>query len=206
MTSIALPSPAIPEPGTLTDIMAARRTKRQYEAGPVTAEALAGLLWAGQGVTAADGKRAAPSAGAICPLTLFVLARNVAGLATGLYRYRPVDQGLDEVAAALPSGMLSDAALENQPWLDLAPLVIVVAGDFDMAREHFGHQPPSGERGDRYIYMETGAVAQNIHLYATSLGLGQVLVAGFDDAAMSEKLQLPEGLNPVALLCLGQAG
>jgi hypothetical protein len=36
--------------------------------------------------------------------------------------------------------------------------------------------------------------------------LGEVLVAGFDDAAMGERLQLPDGLAPTALLCLGKPG
>ena len=68
---------------------------------------------------------------------------------------------------------------------------------------HFGQQPPEGQRGTRYSYIETGAAAQNVHLQATALGLGMVLVAGFDDHAVSRALSLPAHLSPTALLCLG---
>ena len=60
-----------------------------------------------------------------------------------------------------------------------------------------------GERGLRYVYMETGALAQNVHLSATELELGCVLVAGFDDIRAIEVLCLSSESDPVALLCIG---
>lgn len=203
MSSIVLPRPVAPVSGTLAATLSARRTTRHFEPEPVTLAAVSELLWSGQGITGDRGQRAAPSAGALYPLTLFALIRKVSGTDPGLYRYHPLDHRLEAVTGHLP-GPLGEAALEDQPWLDLAPLVIIIAGDFARAGDHFAHQPPEGERGARYTYIETGAVAQNIHLQATSLGLGQVLVAGFDDAAMGDRLQLPDGLKPTALLCLGR--
>ena len=72
------------------------------------------------------------------------------------------------------------------------------------AVRHFQRQPPQGERGARYVYMETGALAQNVHLQSTALGVGCVLVAGFDDSRVKEALRLPADLEPTALLCIGQ--
>ena len=53
----------------------------------LTKEELAQLLWAAQGVTGPDGGRAVPSAGALYPLELYVLAHNVASLAAGVHHY-----------------------------------------------------------------------------------------------------------------------
>ncbi|MDR9426466.1 MAG: diguanylate cyclase, partial [Marinobacter sp.] len=38
----------------------------------------------------------------------------------------------------------------------------------------------------------------------TALGIGCVLVAGFEDSRVKEALGLPSGLEPAALLCIGQ--
>jgi SagB-type dehydrogenase family enzyme len=52
------------------------------------------MLWAAQGVSDERGRRTAPSAGALYPLELFLVAGNVAGLPSGVYRYRPTGHDL----------------------------------------------------------------------------------------------------------------
>jgi nitroreductase len=42
-----------------------------------------------------------------------------------------------------------------------------------------------------------------VNLEAMSLGIGAVLVAGFDDSKVQDALHLPEELEPTALLCIG---
>lgn len=44
----------------------------------------------------------------------------------------------------------------------------------------------------------------HVHLQSTALGVGCVLVAGFDDPRVKEVLRLPADLDPTALLCIGQ--
>ncbi|MEP3163548.1 MAG: nitroreductase family protein [Marinobacter sp.] len=92
----------------------------------------------------------------------------------------------------------------DQPWLKEAAIVIGVTAEFDEAVQHFEAQPPHRERGARYVYMETGALAQNVHLQSSALGVGCVLVAGFNDSKVKEALRLPSDLEPTALLCIGQ--
>jgi len=48
-------------------------------------------------------------------------------------------------------------------------------------------------------------MAHNIQLQAVELGIGCVLVAGFQDEATAAVLGLEPGLTPVLHLCLGVA-
>ena len=61
-----------------------------------------------------------------------------------------------------------------------------------------------GSRGLRYIHIEVGHVSQNVFLEATALGLGAVVVGAFEDDAVRELLQLPEGEAPLYLMPLGR--
>jgi len=60
-----------------------------------------------------------------------------------------------------------------------------------------------GQRGVRYVYMEAGHAAQNVHLQAEALGLGSVAVGAFDDASVSKVLSLPENLELVYMVVVG---
>jgi nitroreductase len=53
--------------------------------------------------------------------------------------------------------------------------------------------------------MESGALAQNVHLRATDLGLGGVLVAGFNDESAKKVFKLPPDAEPTALICIGRS-
>ncbi len=98
---------------------------------------------------------------------------------------------------------MEGVGIGDQPWLSESAIVIGVAARLEESTKHFASQPPKGERGKRYVYMESGALAQNVHLQATDLGLGCVLVAGFEDSQAKSVLLLPPELEPTALLCIG---
>jgi SagB-type dehydrogenase family enzyme len=165
---------------------------------------MAGLLWAGQGVSADNDKRTAPSAGKLYPLYTYVLIRAVAELPRGIYRYDAESHTLKFVDKVPQNETLSSTALDEQPWLDSCAAVVVIGGDFNSARERFRAQPPVGDRGARYVYIEAGAVSQNIHLQASLLELGLVMVAGFDDAKVRRFLKLPDYVEPIVLLAIGK--
>ena len=149
------------------------------------------------------GQKAAPSAGGQYLLQLYVVVGAIPGLSAGLYQYDAEDHALSAGAGADLREALRKAVLEDQPWVGSAAAIIVLAADFGTAREHFRAQPPRGERGSRYVYIETGAVAENVQLQATGLDVGVVIVGGFDDAKVKRALDLPRELEPTALLCLG---
>ncbi|MGD1876125.1 MAG: SagB/ThcOx family dehydrogenase [Kiloniellaceae bacterium] len=183
--------------------LAARRSVRDFTGRPVPLQSLQRLFWAAQGVTGDEGRRTAPSAHALHPLRLGLVAGNIEGLAPGLY-----EPGGDHSAPKLVKAgdlrpALEAAALEAQPWIGSAAAVLVIYADMDKVTGHFADQPPFGERGARYVYIEAGAAAQNALLQATVEGLGGVLVAGFRDASTAEVLGLETPFAPLLYLCLG---
>jgi len=111
--------------------------------------------------------RAAPSAGATYPLVVFLAssATGVDELEAGLYRYQPGDHALELERERAVHDDLVRAAM-GQEVVREAPATIVLTADYDRTR---GQYP---EHGDRYVHMEAGHVAENVHLVGESRGIG----------------------------------
>lgn len=188
---------------SLEAIISRRRSLREFREDRVSLELLLRLLWSAQGITGAEGQRAAPSAHALYPLRLLVSAGNIEGLEPSLHAYHSEEDALRLRTQGDLRDALQEAALEEQPWLSQAAAVITICADFATANRAFAEQPPTGTRGNRYVYIEAGAAAQNLQLMATAEGLGCVLIAGFEDEATAAALKLPAPLAPVLHLCIG---
>lgn len=200
---IQLSQPDLDGGPPLTAVLSSRRSSRDFGDTPLDLRHLGQILWAAQGVTTtAGGRRTAPSAEASYPLELVVGVGEVVGVEPGLYRYEPTRHCLDQIVSADPRPRFQTIAYGDQPWLaDAAAAIVIAAGTAEMD-EHFRHQQPPG-RGTRYAMIEAGAASQNAHLQADALGLGMVLVGGFDDAALATLIELEDGSVPVALIALG---
>lgn len=188
---------------SLEDILSRRRTLRDFDDRGIPRALLHRLLWAAQGETDAEGKRTAPSAHALYPLSLRVISGRIEGLAPGMHAVARDGTSLTLIAEGDIRPALQSAALEEQPWLGRAAVIVSVCANFAAASQAFAEQPPYGARGARYIYIEAGAAAQNLQLMATAEGLGCVLVAGFQDEATAAALELSAPIAPVLHLCLG---
>ncbi|SIN80955.1 SagB/ThcOx family dehydrogenase [Salinivibrio sp. ES.052] len=199
---VTLPAPDQQDSDSLVHCILSRRSIREYADDALPLSVLSQLLWSAQGVTGAHQQKATPSAGGLYPLHIRLVVSRVTGLAAGLYDYHSDSHLLERVASSVPREM-QRLGLGDQPWLTEAAVVMGVAAKLEAATQHFHSQPPLGERGARYVYMESGALAQNVHLQSTALNVGFVLVAGFDDTLTKHALQLADHLEPTALLCLG---
>ncbi|EPC03997.1 hypothetical protein L861_01455 [Litchfieldella anticariensis FP35 = DSM 16096] len=135
---------------------------------------------------------------------IHVLVRRVSELKHGVYEYEWNTHSLKLLDDKSPEGNLTGVGIGEQPWLEESAVVIALGANFDGPVKYFESQLPRGERGVRYVFMESGAAAQNAHLQATALGLGFVLVAGFDDAKAKNAFQFAPGFEPTALFCIGQ--
>ncbi len=195
--SVALPAPVHEGGMSVEQALLERRSVREYAAEPLTLAEVSQLLWSAQGITHPSGLRTAPSAGALYPLEIYLLAGEVTDLKDGVYRYRPEGHQLLSVLEGDLRRDLSRAAL-NQPSLQDAPAVIVIAGVYERTTIKYG------ERGIRYVHIEVGSASENVHLQAVSLGLGTVFIGAFHDDGVREVLQLGTDEQPLGLMPVGR--
>ncbi|HET6497478.1 MAG TPA: SagB/ThcOx family dehydrogenase [Coriobacteriia bacterium] len=195
---VSLPDPATGGGPPLADAIRERRSVRSYEPGPITLEQLSQLLWATQGITDERREfRTAPSAGATYPLEVFVIAGEVEGLGPGVYRYAPREHLLTLVLEGDVRTEMARAAL-GQGFVAEAPLTVLIAAVYERTERRYG------QRGQRYVYMEVGHAAQNLHLQAVALGLGSVPVGAFNDAQVGEIAGLGDDEAPLYLIPVGR--
>jgi hypothetical protein len=87
--TIKLPEPKYNSDTSIEETLLKRRSVRSFKDSPLTLVDVSQLLWAVQGITSPRGLRTAPSAGALYPLEIYVVAGNVDDLPDGVYHYRP---------------------------------------------------------------------------------------------------------------------
>ncbi len=197
MESVNLPHPRLDSGFSVERALHGRRSIRDFSAAPLSLAEVAQLLWAAQGITSPEGLRTAPSAGALYPLEVALVAGRVAGLAAGIYRYAPSGHALQRIAAGDVRAALARAALDQQ-WIQSAPAVIVFSAIEKRTTGQYGN------RGLSYIYIEVGHAAQNVFLQAEALGLGAAAVGAFDEQEIAGLLRLPTEQSPLYLMPVGR--
>ena len=197
---IKLPPPQTNGETSLEEAIAGRSSVREYSADSLSIAHLSQLLWAAQGITHGDRFRAAPSAGATYPLELFVVVGRVEGLAACIYRYDVPNHSLQLHMEGEQGQKLLEASSFKQDFIAQAPVDIVICAIYERTTDFYG------QRGVRYVHMDTGHAAENLALQAVALGLDTVMVGAFDDDAVSTAMSLPEGLAPLYIIPVGKAG
>ncbi len=192
---VELPEPRHDSEFSLERAISKRRSIRAYQDEPLTLSEVSQLLWAAQGITDPRGFRTAPSAGALYPIELYLVVGNVEGLEKGVYKYDPHRHKLLKVADGDRRAELAGAAL-GQRWVREGAIDLVITAVYGRTTWRYG------DRGIRYVQMEAGHVAQNVHLQATCLGLGTVPVGAFYDDEVKEILGLEE--DPLYIMPVGR--
>jgi SagB-type dehydrogenase family enzyme len=158
---------------------------------------LSHLLWAAQGISGAEGRRTVPSAGALYPLEVSVVAGNVSGLQPGIYVYKPERHELLKIIDGDKRDELSRAA-RGQSVIRSASAVLVISAVYERSTVKYG------ERGNRYVHMEAGHAAQNVYLQAVSLNLGTVAIGAFDDDEVKNAAHLTVREQPLYIMPIGR--
>ena len=202
--SAEIPSETVqlPEPRTESDIsvenaLRKRRSVRNYSNGAIDLTEISQLVWSAQGITHTRGFRAAPSAGALYPLELYVIAGRVKNLPSAVYRYSPRQHALVKMVSGDMRPELSRAAL-GQRAVRKAPAVLLFCAVFERTTAKYG------QRGIRYVHIEVGHAAQNVCLQAIALELQTVVIGAFRDEAMKKILNLPAEEQPLYLVPVGR--
>jgi SagB-type dehydrogenase family enzyme len=198
MECIALPAPRLQGQVSLEETLAKRRSRRRFRDSPLTLEQVAQILWAAQGITHRGGLRAAPSAGALYPLDVYVVVgrRGVDGLEEGAYHYLPKDHALTRTLERDVRQALAHNSWK-QTFIAEAPVVLVITAEYERTTKKYS------DRGVHYVHMDAGHASQNVYLQAEALGVGTVAVGAFLDDEVSRTLDLPSRYRPLYLMPIG---
>jgi len=189
--TINLPNPQLQSKVSIEETILWRRSEREFQERELSMEQISQILWAAQGITdTIFGFRSAPSAGALYPLSIYILKRD------GVFQYIPDGHKLRELSSEDKRPTLVRASL-GQSFIREAPLNIIIAANFKITQAKYG------ARAFRYVCMEIGHVAENIHLQAVALGLSSVAVGAFWDDVVRKNLDLPENQDPLYIIPVG---
>ena len=196
-STIKLPAPRHEGTISLEASLWARHSTRALRRDSLTLAEVGQLLWAAQGVNRSGGHRTTPSAMAMYPLELYLVASRVRGVPPGVYHYRPASHDLDVVAAGdkLPD-LVSRAA--HASWIGDAAVVVVFAAAYARVEGRFGAHT------ETFIGIEAGAATQDVYLEAAELGLGTTYVGSAEDSALVAVVSLPQGERPVGIMPVGR--
>jgi SagB-type dehydrogenase family enzyme len=194
---VKLPTPRYRSDASIEEAMLRRRSVREYSESSLSLSEISQLLWAAQGITHQNGSRTTPSAGALFPLEVYVVAGRVDDLPSGVYRYEPHGRELVLVMSGDKREDLYLATIE-QECVRVGAAAIIIAAVNERTTQKYG------ERGIRYICMEAGHAAQNVYLQASSLDLGTVVVGAFQDERVKKVLQMPAKESPLYIMPVGR--
>lgn len=194
---MALPEPRLDGEVPVERALQSRRSVREFSPEPLSLSTVSQLLWAAQGITDRKGLRTAPSAGALYPLEILLVAGNVSGVPPGVYRYDPRGHQLSRVLEGDARERIAEAALD-QEWIAEAPAVLVIAAVYERTARKYKR------RTERYVHIEVGHAAQNVYLQAAALGLGTTMVGAFHDEELARAVGLERDMKPIGLLPVGK--
>ena len=187
LQSIRLPEPAFEQRGTLFEALKERRTSRSIKAKKIPLQLLSDILWAAQGVNRLQGPvegpgRTAGSASNSREICVYVAKEE------GTYLYEPDSHRLTPVAA---SDIRALAIGPGQRAGAKAPVRFIYVVDIDRFK-NAGYQEPGlydPEIQKSYYFVDTGLIAQNVYLAASSLGLA-AWFHNCNKAALAKELRL----------------
>ena len=195
---IQLPEPKYKSNTSIEEALLKRRSVRDYKPEPLSIAEVSQILWAAQGITDdIDRLRTAPSAGALYPLEIYLVAANVKDLSAGIYKYNPQSHSIKKILEGDKRTEISNASL-RQESIESSSALVVISAIYERTSVKYG------KRTERYVNMEVGHVGQNIYLKAVSLGLGTVMIGAFEDDKLKKALGLPSDEFPLAVYPLGK--
>ncbi len=202
---IKLPHPRTRGDLSLEETLRLRRSRRNFQTSPLSRSEVSQILWAAYGpqdpehVRHRTGKanRTCPSAGAIFPLKIYLVAGNISEIPPGLYHFLPDEYALELVHH---KDLREDLYIMAYPreMIRVAPASLIYVAIEGKVLDRYG------ERGrQRYIPMDLGHSAQNVYLQAEALGLGTCAVGAFDDEGLMQVLGLPAKEIPLYIMPVG---
>ena len=190
----------------MSTLTALARDLEAESSAPVDITALTRILFCADGLTrrkSVGGEdyhfRAAPSAGALYPVEIYVSAGDVEGLETGLYHFSPADLRMTGLRRGDWREYLARAAA-NRPSIMRASAVIALSAIYWRSAWKYR------ARAYRYCYWDAGTMLANLLAAAAAEGVSAEVITAFEDPALEDLLGIDgnvEGM--VALIALGRS-
>lgn len=159
------------------EALSKRRTDRNLSDKKLTEQQLSEVLWAADGVNRPDGKRTAPAAMAKYAVDIYAV------LPEGVYFY---DVAKHELTLVAKGDFRKECGMQD--FVYISPLNLVYVLNLknwqDMSR------PIAESKRDRWIDVELGCIAENVHIYCASEGLGTVIRGMIDEKKFSEVIKV----------------
>jgi SagB-type dehydrogenase family enzyme len=165
-------------------------------------DTLAELLFFSAGITRAakvPGRgtfymRAAAATGALYPIELYVVCRDIEGLAAGVYHFCPGDFSLSQLRSGDWTSALASYAGSR---LDISAAPVSIVFTSIGWRNSWKYQ----DRSYRHWFWDGGVIAANLLATATSAGLRSSVVLGFEDEAVNRLLGLRHRQEAAIAIC-----
>jgi SagB-type dehydrogenase family enzyme len=200
---MTLPEPVFDQCLTVFEALKIRRTSRTIGDRKIPLQILSDILWAAQGINRVNGPfggqgRTAGSASNSQEICIYVAMEE------GTYLYEPESHRLTPVAnsdiRALAIGPGQGKAGAN------APVRLIYVVDIDRF-DNAGFKEPGlydPEIQKSYYFVDTGLIAQNVYLAASSLGLASWF-HNCNKAAVTKELKLKPHQRPLFGHTIGYA-
>lgn len=141
--------------------------------------------------------RAASATGALYPIELYIVCKEIVGLGDGVYHFNPGDFTLTNLRQGDHTIVLMEAAGDDSNIAN-APLTIIFSSI--AWRNAWKYQA----RSYRHWFWDAGVIASNLLATTTSLGLHTKLKIGFDDALVNKLIGLQNRVEAsLALAIIG---
>lgn len=186
---LKLPNPNLKGEKSLEECIYERESVRSYKDKEIEIEKISQILWAAQGKK--GHKRTVPSAGATFPLEIYITLKD-----KGFFHYNFEKHVLELITSEDLSKKLAQASWD-QNFIAEAYLNVIICAIFERTTQRYG------QRGIRYVYMEVGHCAQNIHLEAVTLGLSSVPIGAYEDNRVKDVLDLKKKIEPLYIIPVG---
>ena len=187
----------LPLNDSYTNLLAQRRSVRVYDdSTPMTAAQLAYVMYSAMAIQEYRGQgnyatlRPAPSGGARHAFELYAAVQNVEGLASGLYRYHPLENVGKKAVAVEFLGPIEEFKetitdmVVGQKWAMGASCTLFISCVPYRAEWRYR------EHAHRVVLIDLGHVGQNIMLSGVALGLGTCCIAAYDQKLCDKILGL----------------
>jgi SagB-type dehydrogenase family enzyme len=193
-----LPTTLLDLPGDTLDVL---RTSLDaipdsHQHPPQDLKTLASWLYMADGLTVKKEAghssyflRTCPSAGALYPYEIYVLALGLKDLAPGFYHYSPREFSLRLLRHAPESLALIKRTWPDVGFLKSVPALLLISSIF--SRSSWKYR----QRGYRYALLDSGHLLQNVVTSAIGLGIQTIVRMGVHYQAMEDLIGIPDDVE-----------